>query len=94
MIARKAKEVRYEQADFAATARCRGSLDRSGTGEGEVEKCEARFSASIAAVEGFGNVSMDRPGAAKKWARKHAQEHPGHEVVVERKSIAVYWTEP
>lgn len=92
MSALKPSDVKFEEATFAPTARCRGILRRT-TGEQDeiivdtITECTAGYRPRVI---GFGS---GEPGGAKKWAKQHAQFNPGHEVVVERLVRAVYWTD-
>lgn len=81
MPAAKASDVRFQEATFAPTANCRGILDD----EREVV---------VSCVWSYGpGLLFSGRADVKREARKHAQLHPGHEVIVERLTRAVYWVD-
>lgn len=80
-------DVRFQEVTYAPTAECRGrwELDERDDTPLQVEACAWRR-----VPEPFGIDPKD----FKRDARWHAAACPGHEVVVERRTVATYWADP
>jgi hypothetical protein len=85
----KASDVRYQSAEFAPVAQCHGVLEHAPEKYGHdtrevVVACPWSYQPHLG---GSPN------GSAVGHARRHAQENPGHEVVVIRTTRSVYWVD-
>jgi hypothetical protein len=85
------RDVRSERAWLMPTAHCRGVLDRESTNtiDGSPKvlvPCQAEFQYAV-------GMEFD-PIQVTRWAKQHAMHNPGHEVVWEKREIAVYYVDP
>ena len=83
----RASDVRQISAKLAPTAYCRGVLRRD----------SIRYSHDTAEViESCNWTAMSLefgPSQIRSQARRHAQYHPGHEVLIEQINRTVYWVD-
>lgn len=85
MTKAKASDVRYESAELAPIAKCRGVVRYlDGVPAGTTTECYWEFQSHLGGSIG---------GSTVGHARRHAQDNPGHEIEVVRTTRSVYWVD-
>lgn len=78
-----AGRVWFNEVTYHPTATCRGVWAVGDEGEDvQLEECGWRLVLERGGPD---------PRTFKKLAREHVAERPGHEVAVERRTVALYW---